>query len=139
MTRINLIPPRLLSREHLIAEYKEIMRLPGNLKTSLERKGKPFDVKEIPPSYVLGKGHVKFFYDKFEFLKKRFELLVEEIINRGYKPNYLDSSIFNTETRYMNDYIPTTDEIKLNIRRINERGGSITSCVVCFNEVCTCR
>lgn len=139
MTRINLVKPSLLSREHLIAEYKEIMRLPGNLETSLNRKGKPFDLVEIPKSYTLGTGHVKFFYDKFYFLKKRFELLVEEMITRGYSPTYTDSSIFNVDEQFMNDYTPTIDEIELNISRINDRGGSIERCIVCYNYECTCK
>lgn len=61
MTRINLVDPAELSTKHLVAEYREIMRLPGNLATSLNRKGKKFDLKEIPEQYTLGTGHVKFF------------------------------------------------------------------------------
>jgi deoxyribonuclease (pyrimidine dimer) len=61
MTRVNVIPVQELTKQHLVAEYREIMRVPGALKKSLQRK-KPFCNSEIPENYVLGKGHVKFFY-----------------------------------------------------------------------------
>ena len=64
MTRINLVEPKELSTKHLVAEYREITRLPSNLKLALNRKSKAFSMTEIPSEYVLGKGHVKFFFDK---------------------------------------------------------------------------
>ena len=121
MTRINLIPVEDLNSRMLCAEYREITRLPNNLRKSMLRK-KPFDYSEIPPNYVLGQGHVKFFYNKFLFLKKRFESLVQEMIDRGYNPKFTDSSIFDIEyPELVNDYTPSTEEINTNIQRINER------------------
>lgn len=122
MTRINVIPVEDLSREHLVAEYREITRVPNNLKKSLSRKGKPFCFSEIPLDYVLGEGHVKFFFDKMLFLKNRFELLVEEMLRRNYKPSYTDSSIFIPEDKtFYKDYTPTKEAIDKNLRRIKER------------------
>lgn len=121
MTRINLVSPKELSREHLIAEYREITRLPNNLTVSLNRKSKPFSMSEIPSEYTLGKGHVKFFYNKMEFLKKRFESLVCEMLDRGYNPIYRDSSIFCVQDPYFNDYEPTAEAIEINRKRIKER------------------
>jgi deoxyribonuclease (pyrimidine dimer) len=121
LTRINVVPPSQLSVKHLVAEYREITRLPGNLKKSLERKTKPFSSLEIPPEYVLGSGHVKFFYDKMFFLQKRFESLVEEMLTRGYNPKFTDSSIFKVDTRFYNDYTPTNTALELNRARIAER------------------
>ena len=122
MTRINLIEPKELTREHLVAEYREITRLPGNLKQSLNRKTKSFQLTEIPSQYTLGKGHVKFFYDKMLFLQKRFDSLVSEMISLGYKPNFVDSSIFIPENQlFYNDYTPTNEAVKINIERIEER------------------
>ena len=121
MTRINLIPVNELNTKHLVAEYREITRLPKNLMKSLSRKV-PFSMDEIPSQYTLGKGHVKFFYDKMLFLEKRFELLVNEMISRGYNPTYLDSSIFKPiDLKWYNDYSPNELEIELNRSRINER------------------
>lgn len=121
MTRINVVEPKELTTKHLVAEYREITRLPGNLRDSLNRKTKEFSMEEIPKNYVLGKGHVKFFFDKMLFLKKRFESLVDEMIRRGYNPTHRDSTIFITEDRFMNDYIPTEDAIRINRERINDR------------------
>jgi hypothetical protein len=121
MTRINVIPVQELTVKHLIAEYREITRLPNNLKKSLERKGRPFSFDEIPSEYVLGKGHVKFFYNKMLFLKKRFEDLVKEMINRGYNPNYQDSSIFDSTDVFFRDYQPNKKALEINRVRINER------------------
>lgn len=122
MTRINVVDPKELSQLHLVAEYREIMRLPGNLKTWLNRKSKAPSFDEIPKEYKLGAGHVKFFFNKFKFLEKRFESLVEEMIARGYKPNFTDSSIFTTcDNMFYNDYVPTLEAIEINRIRIKER------------------
>lgn len=121
MTRINVVPVHELSTKHLVAEYREITRLPNNLRKSLNRKNKPFSLNEIPDRYVLGKGHVKFFYNKMQFLKQRFEQLVNEMIKRGYNPTYRDSSIFNSEEEYFGNYIPTKQALWLNRKRIEER------------------
>lgn len=126
MTRINVVHPKELSAKHLVAEYREITRLPNNLKTSLSRKSKPFCLAEVPQEYTLGKGHVKFFYTKMLFLRKRFEALVEEMLARGYNPTYRDSSIFYVDdSRFNNDYIPTEAAILLNKQRIAERTRSL--------------
>lgn len=70
---------------------------------------------------MLGTGHVKFFFTRMKFLEKRFESLVQEMLNRGYKPNYTDSSIFKAEDRFYNDYTPTENAIAINRQRIAER------------------
>lgn len=121
MTRINVVAPKELHTKHLVAEYREITRLPTNLRTALNRKSKVFSVAEIPSEYVLGKGHVKFFFNKMLFLKKRFESLVDEMLQRGYNPTYRDSSIFDADAQYMNDYVPTEQAIQINRERINDR------------------
>jgi deoxyribonuclease (pyrimidine dimer) len=122
MTRINLVNPAELSVKHLIAEYREITRLPNNLTTSLNRKGKKFELKEIPQNYTLGAGHVKFFYNKMLFLEKRFISLVQEMLNRGYNPTYRDAKIFEVlDKSFYNDYIPTIEAVQINRARIKER------------------
>ena len=122
MTRINVVPVQELTNQHLLAEYREITRLPSNLNKALNRKGKPFDLSEIPPEYVLGTGHVKFFFNKMLFLSKRFELLVNELIKRGYNINYTDSTIFlQCDDTFKNDYIPTQEALEMNRQRINDR------------------
>jgi deoxyribonuclease (pyrimidine dimer) len=122
MTRINIVPVTELSQQHLVAEYREIARLPKNLVKSLTRPSKPFDFNEIPPTYTLGTGHVKYFYDKMLFLEKRFDQLVTEMLRRGYNPTFRDSSIFRPhDNRFYNDYIPTEEALEINRQRIKER------------------
>lgn len=122
ITRINVVPVQELNQKMLVAEYVEIMRLPGNLEKALNRKSKPFSFDEIPSQYVLGTGHVKFFFNKMQYLEKRFEQLVEEMLRRGYNPNYRDSSIFTRcSYEFYNDYIPTENALEINRARIKER------------------
>ena len=56
MTRINAgIPPVELTDKHLIAEHREIKRIPN-----LISKGK-YNMNGQPSEFKLGIGHVKFF------------------------------------------------------------------------------
>lgn len=111
MTRINCVDVKLLTREHLIAEYKEIQRI-----SNLARP-----CPDAPPRYVLGKGHVKFFYDKGSWLKRRFELeIVPEMQRRGYKTNFTEYRIHSEGLN--NDWTPTEEAIQLNWARLKERG-----------------
>ena len=121
MTRINVVPVTELTDKHLVAEYREIMRLPKNLNKSLNRKNKPFSMDEIPDNYTMGKGHVKFFYNKFLFLENRFKALLKEMHNRGFTTNFIDSSIFHVDSIYMNDYKPDNRALSINRQRIKER------------------
>ena len=79
MTRINVgIPPAELVNQHLIAEHREIKRIPNCI-----AKGK-YSMEGIPDKFKLGTGHVKFFYNKLLYLKNKhmtfiasnFEILV---------------------------------------------------------------
>ena len=76
MTRINLIDPSLLHNKHLLAEHREIKRIPNVI-----LKGK-YSLKGAPSEYVLGTGHVKFFYDKILFLYERYIKLYYECNER---------------------------------------------------------
>lgn len=79
MTRINLIPPKEFHYRHLLSEVREIKRVPNCVS-----RGR-YNLKNIPPQFILGKGHVAFFYDKLLYLKNRYEELYKECINRGFK------------------------------------------------------
>ena len=66
MTRINCgIPPAELTREHLIAEHREIKRVPNKIRKRLE-EGKEINFKGQPEKFKLGTGHEKFFVKKKE-------------------------------------------------------------------------
>jgi hypothetical protein len=122
MTRINVIEVSKLCNKHLFAEWREMPRLVKNLEKSLNRKSKPFCSSEIPPQYTLGKGHVKFFYDKFQWLYNRHIQLTNELVKRGYNLSNKDSSIFLTvPTRFINNWQPSDADKYLNIERIKEK------------------
>lgn len=119
MTRINVIPVQELHGTHLVAEYKEIVRvfaLARNCQYELHKK-------KIPNEYTLGSGHVLFFYDKLKYITNRYDLLCTEMLARGYTCNRvpkheleqkIDRSLFWS-------YKPTDIAIKLNRDRINLR------------------
>ena len=89
MVRINIIDPKKLADQHLIAEYNEILMLLGYVR-------KYPKVKDQPEKYCLGKGHIKFFKDKLKYLKKRHELLKKEMKKRGFKTEKtIDLSAFD--------------------------------------------
>jgi deoxyribonuclease (pyrimidine dimer) len=79
MVRINLINPKALADQHLIAEYNEILMLFGHVK-------KYPKVPKAPVQYRLGPGHINFFKTKLRYLKKRHELLKSEMRRRGFVP-----------------------------------------------------
>jgi hypothetical protein len=79
MTRINaFIPPAELSDKHLLAEHREIKRIPNCIS-----KGR-YNLKDTPEYFKLEKGHVKFFYRKIKWLYKRYLSLHKECLKRGF-------------------------------------------------------
>ena len=83
MTRINAhIPPAKLCDQHLVAEYREILRTNALAIKRARKEGKSM-LKNIQQSFTLGGGHVTFFYDKLKYIHLRFDSLRSEMINRG--------------------------------------------------------
>ena len=78
MTRINIIPVKKISNKQLMAEYHESLRVFSYV---LKSKKIPED---IPSHYCLGKGHVKFFFNKIPYLLKRYKEINQELTSRGY-------------------------------------------------------
>jgi hypothetical protein len=116
MTRINVaIEPIELTTKHLVAEHREIKRIPNCVS-----KGK-YSMKGQPPIFTLGTGHVKFFYDKLNYLKNRYESLYAECIKRGINVQYYGGAWDNVPKELMGDYSPTQRDRELLLERINER------------------
>ena len=116
MTRINVaIPPSELTGRHLIAEHREIKRVPN-----LISRGR-FNMKSVPSEFTLGKGHVAFFYNKLLYLKNRYEELYQECLNRGYNVTYYGAAWDDIPSQFMNDYIPTKQDENIIRQRINEK------------------
>jgi deoxyribonuclease (pyrimidine dimer) len=120
MTRINVVPPKELSGPHLVAEYRELPRIFNLVRTRIQKGHTPSNCK-IPPNYRLGFGHVLFFYNKLEFLRKRQISLINEMLNRGYSPSFGPPDISDVSQEWKNDYVPTEEAIEINKARIKER------------------
>ena len=122
MTRINLVDPSELSDQHLVAEYREIFMVGSSLQRSLKSKNCEKTLANIPKKYTLNKGHVTFFYNKGKYLYKRYELLIEEMKNRGMNPD--SERKFKTEQwpdELFNDWEPKTEDYKVIRARIKEK------------------
>jgi hypothetical protein len=116
MTRINVaIPPQQLTNKHLIAEHREIKRVPN-----LITRGR-YNLKSIPPMFTLGKGHVAFFYDKLLYLKNRYEEIYQECLSRGFNMTYYGSAWEGVPSQFMNDYAPTDRDEQIIRQRIQEK------------------
>ena len=117
MTRINCVPPQELSRQHLLAEYRELPRV-----FALAFKAYSARRKIVAPSaYTLGAGHVKFFYRRLGWCLDRFLALRREMLARGYKPQYVQPPPVDLPPEWWQDWEPDAAALELNRQRILER------------------
>ncbi len=120
------MPPPLLTDQHLFAEYRELPRVSAYLTRALAAHGGREGVlARIPGRYVLGKGHVTFFYDKGAFLAARHAALVEELRRRDFRLSdpckARDETIwtvFRAADLYATDWRATPPEIRRNVARL---------------------
>ena len=116
MTRINAnIPVKELTGKHLLAEHREIKRIPNTI-TSGKAK-----LEGIPKVFKLGTGHVKFFYDKQKFLFRRYLELYNECIYRGFKVTNYSNAWDGIPSDLWNDYEFSEKENDIVRERIKER------------------
>lgn len=125
MTRINLVTPSLLSRQHLVAEYRELPRAFGLAYRAYWRG----DLSG-PTEYVLGPGHVKFFYDKLWWLWKRHYALSHEMMRRRCVVNLHPCEVLAhwsdlIPEKQWGDWVPSAVEVNRSVARLNERGANI--------------
>lgn len=118
MTRINVVPMDELCDQHLLAEHRELTRIPNCVVN-----GKYHIPTEYPKYYILGPGHVKFFINKMLFLKNRYELFCDECINRGFKVKNIWPEQMNRVNfpALWNDYTICAGDLYQNRLRIQER------------------
>lgn len=115
MTRINVVPPKELCDQHLLAEHRELTRIPNCI-----AKGR-YSLDGIPSEYKLGTGHVKFFYNKLAYLKRRYDELNKECKRRGFNVKDIWPSELVCSKSMWQDYEPTKEALVINRERINER------------------
>jgi len=116
VTRINIgIPVEELCKEHLLAEHREIKRIPNCIK-----KGR-YSMKGQPKEFTLGEGHVKFFYDKLMYLYERYIELYDRCISVGLNVTAYHEAFYDLPKELFNNYIPTDRDREIVRERIAER------------------
>lgn len=124
MTRVNLVPVEELTDQHLFAEFRELKMVPKSLARSIKARGLVHVLLTIPSEFVLGVGHVTFFYDKGLYLQKRYNQICKELDKRGIhrnKESVLDEDKVFNEKALWNDYTPTKEALALIRRRIKQK------------------
>ena len=112
MTRINVgIEPWKLPDELLLAELREIKRLPYFKRTLKDQIS--------PPSFTLGKGHIKFFMSRLRFAKERYARLREEAEKRGFDVTDFSQNFEGLDLG--TDYNPSENDRSQIVQRICQR------------------
>lgn len=116
MTRINVgYPVNKLTNKHLIAEHREIKRIPNAV-----TKGR-YKLSTVPKEFTLGTGHISFFYVRLGYLKERYIELYNECKKRGFNVQSYVDSWNGIPIELMGDYTPTEKDIQLITQRIQDR------------------
>ncbi|MFH1065627.1 MAG: pyrimidine dimer DNA glycosylase/endonuclease V [Nanoarchaeota archaeon] len=110
MVRVNIITPRLLADQHLLAEHLEIIMLVRYAK-------KHPSIENIPRRYCLGKGHILFFKNKIKYLQKRDKALQVEMKRRGFKPK-TGLSVKGVSGKLLKDWKPLPGDSDIIKKRI---------------------
>lgn len=121
MTRINIgISPKLLSDKHLLAEHREIKRIPNHL-----AKYKHKCTQNIPAEFSLGTGHMLFFINKGRYTFQRYMSIYQECCRRVFNVTYFGDAWFvYRKLEYRSLYklwMPSMEETVLLIERLQER------------------
>ena len=96
--------------------------VPASLRRSLKTRTPESIRKRIPPNFTLNRGHVLFFYDKLDFLIKRFNRLADEMERRGYSPDRNRVTAFDGfDKQWYGSWESTNRDDDIVIERINFR------------------
>ena len=109
------MPPCDLHKKHLLAEHRELIRIPNAIK-----KGR-YRLKGIPDNFKLGRGHVKFFYNKLRYLHFRYRAIYNMCKRHNFNVTDYSESFKNLPVELYNDYTPTEQDLKIIKQRIKER------------------
>ena len=128
MTRINLLPPELLTNIHLMAEYRELPRIFTRVKWRIEKGQTLADIApKITEHYTLNTGHETFFNDKLKWLYERYTRIYRVLLERNYNldlgkyVSILNGAKELERTEWWNDYTPRPEDVYLNMARVARR------------------
>lgn len=127
MTRINTIDPQYNTTQNLLAEWRELTRVPNKIKSGRTKLN-----KALPSSYCIrsddynvgGAGHELFFVARLKWLQSHYEDILLELEKRGYpQTNNWPSEVNKTDYPflYSMDYTPSKRDYVKCIQRIYER------------------
>lgn len=118
MTRVNVgIKPQELNNQLLFTEYKEIVRIPNKIAS-----GKA-NLVDIPTTFRLGEGHVKFFYNKMSYLDRRWLSIRDECYRRGIAITDYSSAFDSIKHLDLwGDYEEQPNDRAIILRRFAEKG-----------------
>jgi hypothetical protein len=85
MTRVNVVPVEELCDQHLLAEAREIPRIPNGLLSGKLKKPTFEEYLSLGNFYRLGKGHVRFFCCRLDWLRARYGSILVECKLRGFR------------------------------------------------------
>ena len=130
MTRVNVLPIASLEPKILSGEFHEITRVFTHVRKAVE-SGRDVSDIDIKPHYLLGQGHVKFFYNKLEYVARRYLCLAFELryraIKSGNKSNCDLPKVLKTiadarrdiPAQWWGDYTPTPEAMEINQDRLD--------------------
>lgn len=105
--------PRELPRKALLAEHREITRIPNAV-----RSGRAV-MTDLPVKFTMGQGHVRFFYDKLGYLRERYLELWQECVDRGYNVTCKLAAFDGIE---LGRYEPSEADRAVTLSRLAARG-----------------
>jgi deoxyribonuclease (pyrimidine dimer) len=118
--RINIINPRYLTDQHLVAEYRETKMITYYYVKSSEKTG-GIDKSKISERYTLNTGHAYMWYDKFGYIEKRFKAICREMRRRSFRCDYDKLNYTGIPRSAFGDFVPTEEDIEVNLSRIIDR------------------
>ena len=89
------------------------------LATAAHARGE--DPRAMPDRYVLGPGHVRFFYARLGYIVRRHRELIAEMLRRGYNASYRVVLMPEVPDDWCQDWEPTEAAVAANIDRIKAR------------------
>ncbi len=117
MTRVNVVDPKILSDQHLLAERLELNFVISSAWRSMNSKRG----LRVSPEFTLGIGHVSFFHDKIGYIVGRYGQLTNEMVRRGMKPKAQLADISWVPHRMMGNYLPKTKDFDIIKERIKTK------------------
>lgn len=115
--RINVINPKFLTDQHLVAEYREMKMITYYyVKSSQTKTG--IEKDKIGERYTLNKGHAYMWYNKFGFIEKRFQDICAEMRDRDFRCDYDVLNYEGIPKSAFGNFIPTKEDVRINLDRV---------------------